>query len=244
MIDILYVAYNRLEMTVESFTALTRNTNWRSVRRLYIHDDGSTDGTSEYLDAARHEVKAETVFQRKRLKGPVSATNWYLDRADGEVDRFAKIDNDFVVCMNWLSEMLKVMTAHPGIQILGTEPMTGAPTPVKRGDKSRGILEARHIGGKGIIRLSAFSHCRPRPGGFNGYQGFTQWQEKHPEITKAWITPDLPCFGLDQLPFEPWQSLAEYYEQKKWARRWGPYSEEATGYWGWWTPVQAAMAVA
>ena len=27
-------------------------------------------------------------------------------------------------------------------------------------------------------------------------------------IAKAWVEPDLPMFGLDQLPFEPWRSQA------------------------------------
>ena len=49
MIDILYVGWNRLEFTKATFEALKANTDWSLVRHLHIHDDGSTDGTREWL---------------------------------------------------------------------------------------------------------------------------------------------------------------------------------------------------
>lgn len=237
MIDVLYVSFNRLPLTRESFQALVDNTAWDKVATLYIADDGSTDGSREWLEDAAEDLDGTVAvrFSDGRFGGPVAAMNWYLDNHDPDVDRFAKVDNDFVVCPGWLPELARQLVLHPDLQIVGTEPMVGSPTAAPL--EARGIQPARHIGGKGLIRVSAFQHCRPRPSGFNGYQGFTQWQHKHPEITKAWITPDLPCFGLDQLPFEPWLSLAVEHAEVGWARRWAPYDETATGYWGWWEPA-------
>jgi hypothetical protein len=243
LIDVLYVAFNRFAYTVESFSALVENTDWRHVRTLFVHDDNSSDGTADWLVQATDRLAAagavqDVVYDGRRVGGPVATMNWYLDhplaRRD-DADAFAKVDNDFVVCPGWLNELLAVLGRSPDLDILGTEPFLGDPTlpPLKE----RNAQTARHIGGKGVIRHRAFRYCRATPGGWNGYQGFTQWQHNHPEITKAWIVPDLPCFGLDQLPLEPWRTLANEYAEKGWQRKWPEYSTRATDYWSWWTPA-------
>lgn len=240
MMDLLFVAYNRVEMTLQSFEALLANTDWDQVDTLFVLDDASTDGTAEYVERRCQDAPVNVVFHGDRFGGPVFAMNWYLDRRHNheKVDRFAKVDNDFVVCPGWLEEMSRMMTINPQLDILGTEPMHGPPVAGMHLD--RRVESARHIGGKGIIRHRAFDCCRPSPSGFNGYHGFTEWQRSHPKITKAWIRPDLPTFGLDQLPLEPWRTLTDRYEAEGWQRRWNEYDSHATAYWQWWTPTSAA----
>lgn len=235
MIDVLFVGWNRLEFTKLSFQALLDNTNWNEVNCLYVHDDGSEDGTGEYLRTATYEfAETQSLFDNERLVGPVAATNWYLDISEDDPDTFAKIDNDFVVCTGWLDAMLEQHYLNPDIDLYGFEPIMGKPGPVD--GRKRTLTKTRHIGGKGLIRKRAFerSGCRPHAHGVGGYQGFTQWQERHPDVKKAWITPDLPCFGLDQLPFEPWQSLTAEYVEKGWQRKWQDYEWDASDYWDWW----------
>lgn len=236
MIDILYVAHNRLEFTIASFNALLDNTDWDEVAGLFVADDNSGDGTATFLsrtiEAGKVPENVSVTWNGSPFGGPVAAMNWYLDGPSDDVDIFAKIDNDFVVCPGWLPEMLKQMTLHPELDILGMEPFLGDPSmPPLPG---RTIQEARHIGGKGLLRLRAFSHCRPTPGGEHGYQGFTQWQEKHPEITKAWISPDLPVFGLDQIREEDghWRARALEYEAEGWSRTWPVYGGDE--HYRWW----------
>jgi len=249
MLDLLYVSFNRLAYTRESFESLLRNTDWENVSTLFVLDDASTDGTAEWLQSRidewlRQDGGVETVFYGDRFGGPVAAINWYLDHADPDedrTDRFAKIDNDMVVPPGWLPELLRILTAHPELDIVGMEPMLGPPEPAPFARRT--LREARHIGGKGIIRRRTFEGCRPRPRGKNGYFGFTEWQLRHPQITKAWATPDLPAFGLDQLPLEPWRSLRAEYVAKGWQREWGEYPDDFSGYWEWWTPVYNEVAV-
>lgn len=229
MIDLLYVSHNRLAYTRETFTALLENTDWDEIDSLFIADDASKDGSREWLEQAARQVEANVVFPKRKFGGPVAAMNWYLDH-ETEPESFAKVDNDMVVPPGWLGDMLKTMTMYPAIDILGMEPFLGTP---KDCPSPRAPEVAEHIGGKGVIRKRAFGHCRMVA---NGYYGFTEWQVKHPAIVKAWVNPDIPCFGLDQLPFEPWTSLTQEYVEKKWHRYWPPYSEDATGYWGWWEP--------
>jgi hypothetical protein len=259
VIDILYVAYCRLEMTKASFQALLDYTDWTQVVRLFInHDAGDDDGTWEWLSAAASAAPVPVVRRYQGTsRGPVAAMNWYLDHPSEEdcycrrvpdcwrchgtgratVEQFAKVDNDFVVCPGWLGELLRVTSENPEIDILGTEPMLGPP--LARGTATRGFETARWIGGKGLIRHRAFDHCRPTPGGWNGYQGFTQWQQAHPDVVKAWIRPELCTFGLDQLPLEPWRSLADEYEAAGWQRRWPEYAPDQERYWSWWLEASA-----
>ncbi len=244
MHDILFVAYNRLEMTREAFQALVENTIWNHVSTLYVHDDGSDDGTAEWLvracDLLREDMNGSinVVFDGERLGGPVATTNWYLDRSyedyvEGKVDRFAKIDNDFVVCHDWNTEILRQMTLNPEVDVFGIEPMTPGPPKMPRWRK-RIVTPAQHIGGKGIIRLRIFDCCRPAA---KGLQGWTQWQHAHRGVQKVWLTPDLPCFGLDQLPFEPWLSLRDaHLSEGATSRKWEPYDSSMIPYWEWWTP--------
>lgn len=237
MLDILYISYNRLELTRESFQALVDNTDWEHVSRLYIHDDESTDGTREWLDEAADSVPREVVFSNKKMGGPVAATNWYLNQSwqeykEDRVDRFAKIDNDFIVCPGWLTEVLKRLTAMSDVDVFGFEPMTGPAIMPPFPD--RGIRTARFVGGKVIVRHRAFQCCQPAA---RGRQGWTQWQTSHESIRKVWVYPDLPCFGLDQIPFEPWATLTRYYTRKQWGRAWEPYPAGMDTYWGWWEPV-------
>ena len=253
-VDLLYVAFNRREFTEQTFRALIDNTDWAQVARLFVWDDGSTDGTWEYLCDTIPQVPVPV---ERRLgpgvqRGPVAAMNWYLDNVSevdcdwwdhgpdcwrcggtgrAQIEMFAKLDNDMVVPPGWLTEMLAVTTANPMLDILGMEPMLGPPV---FGTAERGFEDATHIGGKGLIRVRAFEQCRPTPGGLNGYFGFTEWQRSHPAITKGWIRPELCCFGLDQLAFEPWASMTAEHEALGWARRWPAYPEESHLYWDWW----------
>ncbi len=117
-IDILYLAWNRLEITKSSFSALARHTDWPSIARLVIYDDRSIDGTAEWLqeEGAKLPVPAFD-FRPVRFRAPAATMNDYL--ATSEADLFAKIDNDIAVPQGWLEAMLSVMEPNPEIELLG-----------------------------------------------------------------------------------------------------------------------------
>lgn len=236
-VDILYVAFNRLEFTEPSFQSLIDHTNWDLVRVLHIHDDGSSDGTARYLhdgpvgDLPSH---VDVRYESMRLGGPVAATNRHLDlcastAADDDVGAFVKIDNDVVVCPGWLDELTRTSTLNPGVDYLGVQPRFGPP--VAGLCSERRVEEARHIGGVGLMRYRAFEVCRPVA---NGRYGFTEFQCRHPENRKGWLTPDLPIFCLDLIDLEPYTSIAEGHIDKGWARPWAKYADGGRGYFEWW----------
>lgn len=235
-IDVLYLAWNRLEFTRASLAALRANTEWDLVRRLIIHDDGSTDGTREMLEDELEDWPVPVELRLETNSGsPVDVMRRYLHGPHATpATIFAKIDSDVAVPPGWLGHMNDVMERNPGVELLGME--AGMTRVVGRGegygdlpwDGVYGWQLSSHIGGVGLMRTSTFDARRPlRP---DGRFGFTEWQHIH-RPARGWITPDLPVVLLDRLPFEPWLSLSDTYEELEWQR-----------YWPKWDPVWMAWA--
>lgn len=216
-VDLLYLAWNRLDFTRASFEILLRNTEWEHVRRLLVYDDGSTDGTREYLDDAVGQAPVDAHLAFAGFGSPVSVMNCYLD--DDPAEAFVKLDNDIAVPAGWLGSLLTVADAHPELELLGMEAgMTElAGRDGKPWDGTYGYQPCTHIGGVGFMRTEAFT-LRPRPIP-RGRFGFTAWQHEN-EPTRGWIVPDLLVPQLDRVPLEPWRSLSESYVARGWQRPW------------------------
>jgi len=220
-IDIFFLAYNRLDFTKRSLAALVDNTNWQIVNRLVIYDDGSTDGTREYLHLSGVCVDA----RHTQGLGPVGIMNDLIAR--GGADVFAKIDNDVMLPPGWLNESLEVFERERA-DLLGIEAMHPC------GPGPRRMEPAEYIGGIGLMRRSAFNRPLMQP---HGRFGFTAWQCENTDLRKGWLNPSLPVCLLNLVPFEPWSGLSREYKAKGWQRSWpGPYPQERSDLWRWWSP--------
>ena len=224
-IELLYLAWNRLEMTKTSFRLLKANTNWSLVDRLVVYDDGSTDGTAEYLEEAGAAIGVPAFyFRRTKFRSPTAIMNDAFARSEADV--IAKIDNDIAVPPAWLDITAGIMGASPELQALGME---AARTGVFGGDaEAYSWIQGSHMGGVGLIRTSAITKPLPSMGRY----GWTEYQHRH-RLMCGWVTPDLPVVQLDLIPEEPWLSLADYYVSKKWARRWPSYDPLRPEWWRW-----------
>lgn len=233
-IDILFPMKGRQGFSEASFAALLTSTDWSLVNCLYVYDDGSSkvEGNRKWMTKAIEGCPASHKFRVTSLGSPVAVMNDYLDFSDA--DCFAKIDNDIVVPPGWLEALSSVMEAEPELELLGTEAgMAGYP-PQWDWDGSYGFEQCSHIGGVGLMRVASFRQAergRPWP---NGRFGFTEWQHEH-EPMRGWIKPDLRLFALDQLPFDPWLTLAKDYVAHGIAREWGKYDRLMSWYWSWFT---------
>jgi glycosyltransferase involved in cell wall biosynthesis len=234
-LDILFCAWNRLEMTSAVWSWMMAHTNWDHVERLVIYDDGSEDGTLEFLrdkpDRIRHHSRTIPVELRESNFGsPPAIMNHYV--ATSTADAFVKIDNDIALPGGWLERMLDVFKRHPELDLLGME--AGMIALQGRDGKVYECYDAEtcsHIGGVGMMRVSAFRDRPPIP--FRGRFGFTEWQDRY-DVPRAWIVPDIACPQLDRLPFEPWLSITEEYIEKGWSRPWGKYDPTwMAPYWAW-----------
>ncbi len=227
-LDVLYVAWNRLEFTEFSYRMLVENTAWDRVEKLILYDDGSQDGTAAFLSDMVSHAPVPCEFWQDSLRSPPAIMNRYV--ASSEAEWFAKIDNDIVVPPGWLEAMQEVIDGNPTVELLGMEAGRGLPV-TPEWDGIYRFEDGSHMGGVGLLKVDAFAR-RTRMTEGDGRFGFTEWQHEYRPV-RGWINPDLPVVSLDRVPLEPWASLAERYVEKDWARPWGKYHERAD-YWEWW----------
>ncbi len=226
-VDLMYLACNRLEFTRETFTTLAAHTDWPLVRRLSVYDDGSVDGTREWLESRLPELPVATRFRRTRFGSPVDAMNDFIRAAKAPV--LAKLDNDTMVPHGWLAQSLAVLDRHPELTLLGIEamyPHDGAP------DLERSYTPAEFISGLGLYRRSAFAASVPRS--YKKWFGLEEWQTAQGRrLRRGWITPALEVFLLDRIPFAPWRGYSDGYIARGWQREWPKYDPSST-LWQWW----------
>ena len=228
-LDILFVAWNRIQFTKWSWAMMIENTDWSRVSKLVVHDDGSVDGTAEWLAEMVKKAPVETSFTIDPLRSPPAVMNRYV--ATSEAEWFAKIDNDIILPPGWLEAMTGVLERNPEVDILGMEAGRGN----SRHADWDGIYRfepGSHMGGVGLVRVEALAQ-RTRMNEHQGRYGWTEWQQEYAQVVRGWINPDLAVVSLDRVPFEPWRSLGERYVEQEWARPWGFYHDRAD-YWDWW----------
>jgi GT2 family glycosyltransferase len=98
--SILVVSYNALERTRRCLEALRRTADPRHPIEIVVVDNGSTDGSAEFLG-----VQADVDFVRNADNaGAPRARNQAIGRARGEYLVF--LDNDVVVTDGWLRRLL------------------------------------------------------------------------------------------------------------------------------------------
>ena len=250
-VSLLFPARNRLEFTQQSWAALMANTDWNLVSEFHIYDDGSTDGTRDWLEFSYDCIYNELLIYGFQFKGqgsgvyyhrtafhsPMGVTLDWIKQSKAPL--LAKLDNDTIYPPGWLAVALDVMKRNPDLSALGLECMR-KPVPFGEFDTpalgKRSYLPATFISGLGIYRRHIFADSLPHD---NGYFGIEEWQtERH--IKAGWILPSLPTILLDRLPIEPWASLSEQYVKAGWQRPWSlelRYKPEQHELWDWWKPV-------
>lgn len=227
--DVLFAAWNRLAMVRYSLGMLKRNTDWSRVRRLVIIDDGSTDGTREWLQQVTASLGiscAVSYDETDRLGGAPAIMNYYVAQYAAGADLVAKIDSDIAMPAGWLERSQAVMSMSPSLELLGL-----AAGWLGIDDGLLGYRRTLHIGGVGLMRLEAFRDREPLRA--SGVHGFTDWQERN-KVRAGWIIPDVHATQLDLCPFEPWRTLAAEYVLHEWARPWPPYAEASHRFWDGW----------
>jgi glycosyltransferase involved in cell wall biosynthesis len=244
-LDVVYLAWNRLKFVGATWPWMMSHTNWDYVERLIVYDDGSEDGTLEFLrehtarDIQHHHRKIPVELRLGDFRSPPAIMNHYL--ATSEADVFAKIDSDIALPGGWLEALLSVMEGRKKPDLLGMEAgmVELAGRDGKRWDGRYTFEPATNIGGIGLMRVSAFKTRPPIPARVDSRFGFTEWQQRY-DLKRGWIRPDLLCPQLDRLPFEPWASLAEQYVAEGWSRPWPKYHPEMmSAYWSWMDTKQA-----
>lgn len=113
--SIMFVTYNRLSLTQKMLESLFKNTN--SLFRLIIIDNGSTDGTVEWLKRLtiinKQCISYDVSFNEKNL-GIAVGRNQALVMANKYGDEWmSTLDNDVELPMGWLEECIDILQANP-----------------------------------------------------------------------------------------------------------------------------------
>jgi len=119
-VSIVLVTYNNLNLTVQCVNSILRNTSWPNYQ-LIIVDNGSDDGTVDYLERLRQEVPTAKIILNPDNRGFAAANNQGLREADGDV--LLLLNNDTVVPGGWLDPLVRYLR-DPSIGLVG--PVTNA----------------------------------------------------------------------------------------------------------------------
>ncbi len=115
-VNICMVTFNRLEFTKPAIASILEFTCYPHV--ITVVDNGSTDGTVEYLQALKHEGIITNLILLKANVGVAKASNLAWSR-EPEAEYYMKFDNDIVLQkFQWLERMVEVMDAIPGLAML------------------------------------------------------------------------------------------------------------------------------
>jgi GT2 family glycosyltransferase len=150
--SIMCVLYNRLPLTQRWIASLFATT--KNPYRLILVDNGSTDGTVEWLkDICQHThnnihhlcVSQDLLFNEQNL-GIASGRNQCLQIADKYNDPYlATVDNDVEFPDDWLGKCLDIMQANPQHSI-GVNFERDPYRPITRNGKTFQLKEKGNLG--------------------------------------------------------------------------------------------------
>lgn len=99
---------NRLEYTKQTFQSLKRKTH--TPYDHFVLDQGSTDGTVEWLNKFTHKLGKVYVYSLVMNIGINRGVNYIVDKIGDDYDIIVKIDNDVEIETDgWLEKMIKVL---------------------------------------------------------------------------------------------------------------------------------------
>jgi len=117
-ISVVIPTYNRKDPLRKCMTSLIHQTYPASGFELIVVDDGSTDGTQDYLTAlCRETASPRVVCLRQPNKGPAAARNLGARSAQGEIVAFT--DDDCVTSEDWIEIIAETFEKDPELAACG-----------------------------------------------------------------------------------------------------------------------------
>lgn len=122
--SIMMVTYNRLDLTKKMLESLFATTEGF---RLFIVDNGSSDGTVDYLrEMQRQRPEIHEIMYNRENRGIAVGRNQGLLMADKHNDPYlSTVDNDVVFYKGWLKDCIRFLEVNQnyavGLNFEGTE---------------------------------------------------------------------------------------------------------------------------
>ena len=113
--SVILATYNRLSILKECLDALFNQDFPHDQYEILVSDDGSTDGTREYLAEVSQTAPVAFKYHFQEHAGPARARNWGIHTAQGRYVAFT--DDDCVAPRDWLARILDAFERYP--QVVG-----------------------------------------------------------------------------------------------------------------------------
>lgn len=111
--NIVVATYNRLELTKQSLPSFIDTASEKIPYMISIVDNGSSDGTQDYLKELFEQKKIHNLLLLPNNIGISKAHNTMWKLYD-DIDFYGKIDNDMLFKKpNWLDEIVNVLNNSP-----------------------------------------------------------------------------------------------------------------------------------
>jgi len=104
-VSVIIPTYNRKKELEKLLYSLNNQTLLPSQFEVIIVDDGSDDGTKEWLEKNKDQFKVKISFYSQAHGGPGAARNLGMEKAHGDI--FAFIDTDCIAEPKWLERLIK-----------------------------------------------------------------------------------------------------------------------------------------
>lgn len=155
--NITVVSYNRLEYTRQTLAAIRATAD--ADYSLVVVDNGSTDGSAEYLTQEAAAGRIDAFYPLARNMGVSCAVNHGWDAVPA--DFYLRLDNDIVFTRpDWLSSMTGILARNPELGFLSC-PVYRTPADYKKlkllsGEVVTYLHQACSPGGISMLRRDVF----------------------------------------------------------------------------------------
>lgn len=157
LVNMTVVTFNRLEFTRAALESVVRHT--RFPYRLTVVDNGSTDGSVEYLEREFHSGNLDTLVLLDRNVGVARASNlgWHIEPSSSH---YLKLDNDIVIGKDgWLRDMVLTQKDIPEIGAIAYKVET-VDYPVRQvGEHRVCVKEFGNLGGACMLIPKRTENC-------------------------------------------------------------------------------------
>ncbi len=115
-VSVIVATYNRKDKLPRCLYALENQDYPVKDYEILVVDNGSTDGTYEFLENRKRGIRNLRV-SRQYKRGPAAARNMGIKNAKGEIIFFT--DDDVIVPRNWIKALLVVFSKHKDVAAAG-----------------------------------------------------------------------------------------------------------------------------
>jgi glycosyltransferase involved in cell wall biosynthesis len=176
-ISVIIPTYNRRRMLEDCLQSVLSQQYPASGYEVIVVDDGSADGTREFLREREAQGLLRAIYQ-PRNRGPAAARNVGARSASGEILAFT--DSDCLVPVDWLARMDGLFAAHPGCAgVGGVQVPIRARTRVERFLYAKARLDPQAVMGVYQVTLDRFvspvtNNVAYRKSDFEKLEGFSE----------------------------------------------------------------------